>query len=149
MIITPTQGPYEKRKSSRQFAEWVKLAGGRVRGSVRDKKKPTGDPASPPTNDPSPGQPRAQIPPRPVPQTPPQSQQPQPPPRALPKPAASQGTLRRTDSGTMQQNEPLQRAPSNPSPAQLATQPIEIWPLRLIDFDDEEQFKVIYALLRR
>ena len=36
----------------------------------------------------------------------------------------------------------MQRAPP-------ATQPIEIWPLRLIDFDDEEQFKVIYSLLRR
>lgn len=33
------EGPYDRRTSAKRFAEWVKLAGGRVRGSVREEKQ--------------------------------------------------------------------------------------------------------------
>ncbi len=33
------EGPYQKRPAARMFAEWVKWAGGRVRGSLREEKQ--------------------------------------------------------------------------------------------------------------
>lgn len=119
------------------------MAGGRVRGSARDKLKKAPAPLARTSSTDSAGQlprPQPQVPPRPVSQqvSPPQT----PPQRSLPTPGP-QGTLRRAESG----NIPAAQAPEAVRPS--ATPVVEIWPLRLIDFDDDDQFNVIYALLRR
>lgn len=80
-------------------------------------------------------------------------------------PPSTDGTLTRTQSGNLQSSGSIPPPSSNlqsssgivPPPsansqkASVASPaaPIEIWPLRLIDFDDEDQFIVIYELLRK
>lgn len=148
-LLTLLQGPYERRKSSRQFSEWVKMAGGRVRGSARDKPKRAPAP-EPLARTPSTDSPGAQsLPPRPQPQIPPRPvSQVSPPQRTLPTPGSS-GTLRRTESGNMQTQQAQVAEAARVASPPPATPVIEIWPLRLIDFDDDDQFNVIYDLLRR
>ena len=73
------EGPYSKRPSSRQFVEWVHLAGGRVRG--------------------------------------------------------------------LGQDELLRLSRLAGAPKTIAAQAPEVWPLRLMDMDDAEQFDPVFGLL--
>ena len=100
------EGPYAKRRSARQFVEWVNLAGGRVRGTPREGEQVSPGPARSVAEAfceglPSPGA------------------------RA---PAGGWGDAEHPGGGADAR---------------------EVWPLRLIDLDDDEQFDPVFALLRR
>jgi hypothetical protein len=94
-------GPYERRPSARRFAEWVKLAGGRVRGSVREEKQKR-------------------------------------------MKQEQERLARNIEIPTITEIDDTKQPTSSTS-----TPLMEIWPLRLIDFDDQDQFDVIYNLLYR
>jgi hypothetical protein len=100
------EGPYAKRRSARQFVDWVHLAGGRVRGTPREGEQVSPGPARSVAEAfceglPSPGA------------------------RA---PAGGWGNAEHPGGGADGR---------------------EVWPLRLIDLDDDEQFDPVFALLRR
>jgi hypothetical protein len=38
LFLKFVEGSYQKRASAKMFAEWVRLAGGKVQGSLREKK---------------------------------------------------------------------------------------------------------------
>ena len=130
-------GPYHKRPSSKLFAEWVKLAGGKVRGSrlesqnvKRKKEKQKKDElkkqqeslqemvADPIFSDLIDG--CNNVPPD------------------LDADSA-------TDTATSVADEDNQFSNIQRSHASAT----DIWPLRLIDFDDDEQYRIVYALMHK
>ena len=125
-------GPYHKRPSSKLFAEWVKLAGGKVRGSrleadnVKQKKK----------NAKKAELARQQH----------QVEEMDKDPFFHDAAAAADGDSNNKDAtadGADEEEVDSQFSNIQRSHASAT----DIWPLRLIDFDDDEQYSTVYKLL--
>ena len=129
-------GPYHKRPSSKLFAEWVKLAGGKVRGSrleadnVKQKKK---------------NQKKAELARQQH-----QVEEMDKDPFFHDAAPATDGEHSKdliTADGANDDEGDVDAQFSNIQRSHASA--TDIWPLRLIDFDDDEQYTTVYNLLHR
>ena len=116
-------GPYHKRQSSRLFADWVRLAGGKVRGSRMETENVKAKKAAAKRDE-------------------------------LAKQVEAADAIAAdpfffdaevdTDMATISEEDSsllnVQRSHANAT---------DIWPLRLIDFEDDEQYNIVFNLLFR